>query len=123
MQVNVIEVLPKYSLVEYDDIEGYIQRRLIPQGLYRISRRGPAFIPDEVLMMSMDYSNVDLVSVLGEELTPIRVRDLQDALRRAGLWTQKDYNEKSNVVSGVWQRLRGVDVTAILNAAFRSISG
>ena len=121
VEVHVIEILPGHSLVEYEDDAGYVQRRLIPQGLCRIVARGPATLSAEILSLGMEYSNVDLVQVLGEELPSIRVRDLEDHLRRAGLWTQQDYQEKTSIVNGVWQKLRGVDVTTIVNAALTRI--
>lgn len=119
--VNVIDVYPDHSLIEFEDQYGFIQRRLIPQGLQQIVKRGPAILPDDVVALGLEYSNVDLIAVLGEELPPIRVRDLEDQLRRAGLWTQQDYKDKSNAISGVWQRIRGMDVTTIANAAFKRI--
>lgn len=121
MNVVVVEVLPDKSVVEFTDDDGYIQRRVIPQGLFAISRKGPVAIPDEVVMLGLEYSNVDLVSTLGEELPHVRVRDLEDRLRRAGLWTRQDYVDKPGVVSGVWQGVRGADTTTILNAAMRGV--
>lgn len=121
MQVTVVEVLPDHSIIEYEDADGYIQRRIIHQGLMRIIKKGPANLPDDVLSLGMEYSNVDLVQALGEELPPIRVQELQDRLRRAGLWTQKDYEANLSAVNGVWQRLRGVDATLISNAALRKL--
>lgn len=121
MNVNVIEILPQYSVVEFTDELGFIQRRILPQGLHPLSTRGPATISEEVLWMGLEYSNVDLVSVLGEVLPAIRVRDLEDRLRRAGLWTQQDYQTHSDVVNGVWQKTRGVDVTRIVNAALSGL--
>ena len=123
MNVTVIDVYPGHSLVEYEDADGFLQRRSIPQELRHITTRGPASMPDEIVAMGLEHSNVDLVAALGDELPPIRVRDLEDKLRRAGLWTQQDYQEKSNAISGVWQRLRGVDVTTIMNAAFKRLGG
>lgn len=123
MQVTVIDVYTNYTVVEYEDHDGYIQRRKIPQGLHNLYKRGPASVSDEIVAMSMEYSSVDLVAVLGEQFPAIRVRDLQDRLRRAGLWTQKDYLEHPDAVSGVWQRMRGADTTRILNAAHQLLTG
>ena len=121
MNVTIIEILPDRSTIEYVDNDGYVQRRVIPQGLFTLTRKGPVNLPDEVIWLGMEYSNVDLTSVLGEELPAIRVRDLEDQLRRAGLWTQQDYQRKPGIVNGVWQRNRGVDTTIILNAAVRGV--
>lgn len=123
MNVTVIDVYPNHSLIEYEDENNYICRKILPQELRHVTTRGPASMPDEIVAMGLEYSNVDLVAALGDELPPIRVRDLEDKLRRAGLWTQQDYQEKSNAISGVWQRLRGVDVTTIMNAAFKRLGG
>jgi len=117
MNITVVDVFPSYTVVEYNDHDGLVQRRMVPQGLHGLHKRGPASVPDEVVAMSMEYSTVDLVAVLGNEFPAIRVRDLQDQLRRAGLWTQKDYLEHPDAISGVWQRMRGADTTLILNAA------
>jgi hypothetical protein len=121
MQITVIDVYPNESIVEYEDADGCIQRRVIPQGLYNIVSRGPADLPDNIVNMGIEYSNVDLTQVLGEMLPPIRVRVLEDQLRRAGLWTQQDYKENAGAVSGVWQRMRGMDVSTIINAAFAKL--
>lgn len=123
MDVQVIEVQASYAVVEYEDHLGLIQRRMVPQGLMGLFTRGPATVPDEFIGVSMDYSNVDLVATLGDVIPAIQVRDLQDKLRRAGLWTQKDYLERSEAVNGVWQRVRGVDATRILNAAHQHLAG
>lgn len=117
MQVQVIEVQTSYVVVEYEDRDGMLQRRTVPQGLVNLYRRGPASIADEIMTVSMDYATVDLVTALGDIIPAIQVRHLQDQLRRAGLWTRTDYQDNVQVVNGVWQRLRGVDVTRILNAA------
>src|SRR3990167_2883557 len=99
MNVTIIEILPDRSTIEYVDNDGYVQRRVIPQGLFTLTRKGPVNLPDEVIWLGMEYSNVDLTSVLGEELPAIRVRDLEDQLRRAGLWTQQDYQRKPGIVN------------------------
>jgi hypothetical protein len=122
MQVKVIEVQTSYAVVEYEDHLGLIQRRMVPQGLMSLFTRGPATVPDEFIGASMDYSNVDLVATLGDVIPAIQVRGLQDQLRRAGLWTQKDYLDKADVVNGVWQRLRGVDTSRILTAAHQHLA-
>lgn len=121
MQVQVIEVQTSFVVVEYEDREGLIQRRMVPQGLVSLYRRGPASIADEIVAVSMDYATVDLVATLGDVIPAIQVRNLQDQLRRAGMWTQKDYLERAEVVNGVWQRLRGTDVSRILNAAHQHL--
>lgn len=117
MDITVIVVESKYTVVEFSDGHGHIQRRKIPHSLHPLYIRGPATLDDDIVYMGLEYSNVDLVSTLGSELPAILVSDLEDALRRAGLWTQQDYRSNPGIIAGVLQKLRKADVTSVLNAA------
>ncbi len=123
-EATVVEVRPKWVLVEYekpmpDGTPGkiYLQRKLVPWELFPVAVKGPTRIRADVVARGIEYSNVDLVAVLGEELPAIKVRDLEDALRRDGLWVRDDYRRQTQIVAGTLQRLRGLDVGSIVNAA------
>jgi len=117
IDVLIINVLKEWVLVEYDDDNGHVQRKLIPWSVFPHSKKGSGRIQARLLSMGIEYSNVDLPSRLGDELPTIRVCDLQDALRREGLWSQEDYRSNPQKVSGVLQRLRGADTASIIKAA------
>lgn len=116
IDVEVVQITPGWVTVQYED-GGYLERKMIPWEAFPCSEKGPARIRQETLAMGMDYSDVYLEDCLGKELPPIRVRDVQDALRRGGLWRREDYRNSSQIVAGVVQRLRGADTTRIVNAA------
>ena len=122
--VQVVEVRPHWILVQYEEElpEGeldkkYIQRKLIPWAVFPVARKGAARIQRRTLEMGLEYSNVDLRIGLGGSLPAIRICDVEDALRRLGLWSQQDYRNHPRKVAGVLQRLRKVDVSVIMNAA------
>jgi hypothetical protein len=126
IDVKVIEHRLNWVLVEFDaPLDGgtpgklYLQRKLIPWAVCpALEGRATRILP-RVLDMGMEHSDVDLVACLGETLPVIRVCDLQDALRRVGLWTQADYKQYPQKVRGVLQRLLSVDVASISKAAHR----
>lgn len=116
VSARVIEVRPQWVLLEWD--EGiFLHRRLVPQVLFPVSVRGPVKVSARLLQMGLEYSDVSLVDMLGETLPVIRVAELEGQLRRAGLWMREDYRKNPAVVRGVLQRLLGVDVGMIVNAA------
>lgn len=115
--VSLVDISDKWVVLQYEDDEGFIQRKSIPRKVCNIVTREPATISDDVLNIGVEYSDVDLPLNLGDMLGVIRVRQLQDELRRAGIWRKEDYRTKPKVVFGVWQKLLGVDVTTILNAS------
>jgi hypothetical protein len=126
ISVKVIEHRPNWVLVEFEaPLEGgvpgklYLQRKLIPWAVCPAMKGRATRISPDVLSMGMEYSDVDLVASLGETLPVIRVCDIQDALRRVGLWTQADYKQHPQKIRGVLQRLLSVDVASIANAAHR----
>lgn len=121
VQVLIIDITEYTVLVQYEDASNRLQRCYIHRELLPVSLKGrPANVPEEYLRMGIPASNVDLTLTLGETLPAIQVRDLQDALRRAGLWTREDYQTKPKIVQGVLTRLLGADVTSILNAAAKT---
>lgn len=118
--VDVIHVLPsKWVLVQYDDEHGHLQRKYIPWSVFPVSLKGSHRIGTQMLDMGMEASDVDLVSRLGESFAVVSTRDLQDTLRREGLWSREDYRRNPQTVASVLRRLHGMDVTTIINAAMR----
>jgi len=123
MKVTIISIFGTNVLVEFEDSSGMLQRKYISRELLPVDRRGPATVPDNLIQLGVDYSDVDLEYSLGNELPAIPTRVLVNALRQAGIWTRKDYQENANVISGVLQKLRGgIDATTVINAAFRVIT-
>lgn len=126
ISVKVIEHRLNWVLVEFEGpIDGgtpgklYLQRKLIPWAVCpALEGRATRILP-QTLGMGMEFSDVDLVASLGETLPVIRVCDLQDALRRVGLWTQADYAKHPQKITGVLRRLLSVDVASISGAAHR----
>ncbi len=118
MQVKVIEIMPFWTTVEYEE-DGLLQRRQLPTALCGIKKKGPLDLPFNFVEMGTPYGAVDLVAALGEEIT-IRVADLQDALRRRNLWTRQDYEKKPQVVRGVLKRFLRLDIASIMKATRRS---
>lgn len=116
MLIKIIDCLENYILIEYEDPN--IQRKLIPKTLYTTSIKGQLVdIPKHLLNYSLEYSDVDLVSVLGIKLTDtIQTSGLEDRLKRAGLWRREDYLIYPNIVTDICVSL-GIDTPTILNAA------
>lgn len=114
--VEVVSFLDDWILVEYEDEDG-LQRKFVPRALVEdIFKKGPALLSEDLLNYSMEYSNVDLVDALGEELPLISVRKLQDQFRRAGLWTRADYQNNLDKVAAIFRR-NMPSVSEIMNAA------
>ncbi len=117
MQVKVISIEPFWTTVEYEE-DGLLQRKQLPTAFCGIKKRGPIDLPSNFVEMGTSYGGVDLVAVL--ELPTIRVADLQDALRRKGLWTRQDYEKSPQMVRGVLKRLLGFSIASIMKATRRS---
>lgn len=116
MQVKILEFQNFTVLIEFEDIQG-LQRSYIPRDLIKTSVKGPINLDEGIIKKGIPYSDVDLESSLGVELPAISVRDLEQALRKAGLWTRSDYQSNPKVVENVVTRFRRLDVTTILNVA------
>jgi len=114
MIVNVIEFRTAWIVIQYDDQDGFIQRRWVPRCLITTTSKGEVNLPQQVISAGMEYSNVDLPGVLGQSL---RIQQLQDRLRREGLWMADDYRRGNKVVADHVQRLQGLNTTAVLNVA------
>lgn len=123
MQVLIIDIQDYTVLVQYEDASKHLQRCFIHRELLPVHIKGqPAEVPEEFVAMGIPYSNVDLVSALDETSINIQVRELENQLRRAGLWTREDYQKNPKVVQSVLQRIINIDATTVLNAAARGSS-
>jgi hypothetical protein len=126
MIVTVIEVIDaNFSLIEYE-LDGKLHRKLIPQAVLSVDvQRVPVNVPDYIPNYGIEYSDVDLEAALGEEKGNVRISDLEQALRRAGIWTQEDYRAKAKEVDRIVKSMRGqdyrLDTTTVLNAAMRPL--
>ena len=116
MNAKIINYQEFTVLVEYEDSKG-LQRVYVPREMVKTSIKGPITLKNEVLKMGIPYSDVDLEHSLGTELPAILVRDLEQELRKSGLWTRKDYQKNPKVVESVVARMRRLDTTLILNSA------
>jgi hypothetical protein len=118
---KVLDVYEYTALVEFEDDNGYIQRKYISRELLPSSKKEPTLIGITFLNTGIEYSDVDLVAALGDNIENIQTIQLQDALRRAGVWRRMDYENKPKIVSKVVREVRHPsklpDVTTILNAA------
>lgn len=121
IQVKVIDIYPYTVLVEYEDASQHLQRIYLHRELLPTNIKGqPALVHEDYLQLGIPAAVVDLTLTLGDTLSIIQVRDLQEQLRRAGLWTREDYQKHPKTVQNVLSRMIGVDTTTILNAAART---
>lgn len=116
MQAIIIDFQEYTALVEFEDPKG-LQRVYVPRDLVKTSLKGPISLSSETLKTGIPYSDVDLEVCLGTELPAIRVRDLEQELRKSGLWTRTDYQKNPKIVESVVARLRRLDTTIVLNCA------
>ena len=123
MRVKILDTQPRWTLVEYNDSDGMIQRKLLPECMIGKCRNGSNIdVSQELLGYGVDVGSIDLTVVLGNQIPSLTidalllmlaqaglwrggigsdnalpemdVLRLQDALRRAGLWSWQDYMER-----------------------------
>lgn len=126
MYCEIIDVQEFVTIVEYITEESLLVRKVIPRVLLPdIHLKGPANLPNGILQQGMEYSNIDLELFLGKFVQTVRIRDLEQALRRAGLWTREDYRSNPEVVERTVKTMRGtvreLDTATVLNAALRPL--
>lgn len=120
IQAKVIDIAEFTTLIEYEDASKHLQRCYIHRELLPVSiKHQPATVPEEFVAMAIPASNVDLTTSLGDTLPIIQVRDLQDQLRRAGLWTREDYLNNPKIVQSVLAKLLKLDTSLVIQAAAR----
>lgn len=98
------------ALVNWTDETGTVRRAVVPKSEVVLGH-----VSSKILEMSIPLDGVDLVSELETDTLSISVKDLQNKLRSAGVYTPQDYLEKPEVISGVLQKLYGLDVATIQN--------
>lgn len=117
MKVKIIDIFDSTILVEYEQ-KKLVQRKLVSRELYPTSLKNVVEnIPDDIIKSGMEYSDVDLVEALGKIVNDIQITNLQDSLRRIGLWKREDYQKNYRLVNYVVRQFKGIDATTILNAA------
>jgi hypothetical protein len=104
----------QWAVVEYTE-KGMLQRKIIPRAFVGDVKGGTVALSQDVLNAGLEYADVELPQVLPDLPLEVSTR-LQDALRRRGIWTQRDYRNKSKVVAEVLSRLQCIDLATVLNA-------
>ena len=125
MLVDIVSVQPHFLVAQYVT-DGMVERRLVPRTyMPELSSKGPVTLPDVLLDRGINYSDVDLVEVLGDYHNEISIATLQNKFRFAGLWLRDDYKTNPNTVERILRLERGadrsLDTATILNAALKPI--
>lgn len=110
IQVKLLQRSGLSALISWTDESGTVHRAAVPK---KEVKKG--YILPDILKMAIPLNGVDLVEELETDTLTISVKDLQNNLRLAGLFTPQDYLERPEVISGVLQRLYGLDVATIQN--------
>lgn len=89
MRAKVLEKQAYWLSLEYEDSNGLIQRKMLPTCMIPILlyvADGIVDIDDDLMKFGVDNGNVDLTTVLGNELKGSTIDDVLGMLRLAGLW-------------------------------------
>jgi hypothetical protein len=89
VEVKILDAKPRWTLIEYDDIDGMIQRKLLPECMTMRSEHkigGTAEISQELLSFGVDTGSIDLTVVLGNQVPSMAIDALLFMLAQAGLW-------------------------------------
>jgi hypothetical protein len=98
------------ALISWTDESGIVHRGAVPK---KEVKKG--YVSSDILKMAIPLDGVDLVEKLETDTLTISIKNLQNGLRSAGLFTPQDYLGNPEVISGVLQRLYGLDVATIQN--------
>lgn len=122
MEVKVIDILDSVVLVEYEDSENLLQRKYISREVL------PTFIKNVTLefdgrslQSGIEYSDVDLVEFFGESYLDHPVKDIQEAMKKYGLWTRAEYLKYPERIAYVLKQFPGIDVQTVQNATYRRV--
>lgn len=107
MKVTVIGHKNAAALIEY--VIGDMPYR----GIVPLDTVNGNEVPDDVILLAIPYG-VAWAEILTPRVTP---DDLQRELRRRGIWTATDAQNKPNEVIAAASAAYGLDVAAILRAA------
>lgn len=122
MEVKVVDILDSVVLVEYEDSEGYLQRKYISRDIIPVYMKNVTFeIDGRSLQSGIEYEDVDLVESLGETYLDHPVKDIQEAMKRYGLWTRSEYLKHPEKIVFVLRQFPGIDVQTIQSATFRRL--
>ncbi len=110
IKVKLLQRSGLSALISWTDQSGIVHRAAVPK---KEVRKG--YISENILEMAIPLDGVNLIEELETDKLTINVIDLQNNLRAAGLFTPQDYLESPEIISGVLQRLYGLDVAAIQN--------
>lgn len=118
MKCYVLDIKEYVALVEYEDKKG-IHRKWVSREIYASPLKFEWIeLGKKILDASTSYSDVMLSDNLGNKYMGILVHDLEQAMRKAGLWTRADYQTKPQIVAKVLRLNRfNIDTTTVLNAA------
>lgn len=120
MQIKVLDVLDSVVLVEYKDEDNILQRKYISREVLPVLYKNIELeIDKKALQSSIEYGDVDLVETLGDSYLGHPVRDIQEAMKKYGLWTRAEYLKHPNKVAYVLRQFPGIDVQTIQSATYR----
>lgn len=120
MRARVIDILAHVVVLEYEDNENNLERRYVSREDIAVNRKNIEIeIDEKVLSIAIEFSDVDLVEYLGKEYLNHPVKELQQALRRVGLWTRTEYLKHPGKIAFVLKKFPGIDVQTIQNATRR----
>lgn len=119
MVVKVLDILDHVLLVEYAD--EILHRKYISRDVLPIVMKNIQFeVDDKILLSSMEYGDVDLVEHFGEDYLGYPIAELQEAMKRNGLWTRAEYLKHPEKITYVLRQYPGIDVQTIQNATRRN---
>lgn len=120
MLVKVVDVLDSVILVEYEDGDNILQRKFVSRDILPVFNKNISLEMDgRSLQSSIEYGDVDLVETLGEDYLGHPVKDIQEAMKKYGLWTRAEYLKYPNKVAYVLRQFPGIDVQTIQKATRR----
>jgi hypothetical protein len=120
MIAKVIDILDHVVIVEYLDSEERLQRRYVNREVLPLEVKNIEIeIDGRHLSHAIDYSDVDLVEYFGEFYLNHPVNDLQEALKKQGLWTRSEYLKYPHKIAYVLRSFPGIDVQTIQNSTRR----
>jgi len=97
IQIKLLKVRGKAAVVTFRDKDGMLQGRVISRDDVLGMRIGETKgVPQSVVDTGTEYG-IDVEVLLGEEYV-ITPRDLEQELRRHGIWTYDDMNSNSQEV-------------------------
>lgn len=120
MKCYVVNIEDYLVLVEYQD-RGNLERKYISREIYQAPIKHVIIdLTKKQLNRGIEFSDVSLEDNLGDTYMGIRIREVEQAMRHAGLWKRTDYQTKPDIVSKVLNRTKykgKLDTNTIINSA------